>query len=160
MNFLRTAPDFCERSEPPYLFFSERPLFAVTLSAGARRQVLPVRLMYGGVGDSRRPKEELPYCDCEALLDRTYFLPLGDRSWPDDTRVEFEYMDSPAPVADAMLIGGTKGDVTALLGEATVLRFDSGFELWAYEFGATEFVVLFSPFGVVSNTRLRPAPVP
>jgi hypothetical protein len=27
------------------------------------------------------------------LVDRTYFLPLGDPSWPDDTRVEFEYMD-------------------------------------------------------------------
>ena len=36
---------------------------------------------------------ELPYCDCEVLLDRTYFLPLGDRSWPDDTLVEFDYMD-------------------------------------------------------------------
>ena len=33
--------------------------------------------------------------DCEVLVDRTYFLPLGDRSWPDDTRVEFEYMDDP-----------------------------------------------------------------
>ena len=33
------------------------------------------------------------YCDCEVLVDRTYVLPLGDLSWPDDTRVEFEYMD-------------------------------------------------------------------
>jgi hypothetical protein len=35
----------------------------------------------------------LPYCDCEVLVDRTYYLPLGDTSWPDDTLVEFEYMD-------------------------------------------------------------------
>ncbi len=28
-----------------------------------------------------------------ALLDRTYFVPLGDPSWPDDALVEFEYMD-------------------------------------------------------------------
>jgi hypothetical protein len=27
------------------------------------------------------------------LVDRAYFMPLGDSSWPDDTRVEFEYMD-------------------------------------------------------------------
>jgi hypothetical protein len=27
------------------------------------------------------------------MLDRTYFLPLGDKSWPDDTLVEFEYME-------------------------------------------------------------------
>ena len=44
---------------------------------------------------SRDPdwKSDLPYCDCEVLLDRTYFVPLGDPSWPDDTLVEFEYMD-------------------------------------------------------------------
>ena len=27
------------------------------------------------------------------LMDGAYFLPLGDRSWPDDTLVHFEYMD-------------------------------------------------------------------
>ena len=40
-----------------------------------------------------RLAEDLPYCDCEVLIDRTYFLPLGDLSWPDDTRVEFDYME-------------------------------------------------------------------
>jgi hypothetical protein len=46
-----------------------------------------------------------------------------------------------------------------------VVRFESGFEVWAYQsdrpeppLGRSEFVVLFSPSGVVSNTRLRPAP--
>ena len=38
-------------------------------------------------------KGDLPQCDCEVLVDRTYFLPLGDLSWPDDTLIEFEYMD-------------------------------------------------------------------
>ena len=32
-----------------------------------------------------------------ALRDRTYFLPLDDRSWPDDTLVEFDAMDDPQP---------------------------------------------------------------
>jgi hypothetical protein len=25
-------------------------------------------------------------------MDRAYFLPLGDTSWPDDTLVHFDYM--------------------------------------------------------------------
>jgi hypothetical protein len=36
---------------------------------------------------------DLRYCDCEVLLDRTYYAPLGDRSWPDDTLLVFEYME-------------------------------------------------------------------
>jgi hypothetical protein len=34
----------------------------------------------------------LPFCDCQVLLDRTYYAPIWDRSWPDDTLVSFEYM--------------------------------------------------------------------
>jgi hypothetical protein len=41
----------------------------------------------------RISQSDLAYCDCQVLLDRTYFLPLGDPSWPDDTLVEFEYME-------------------------------------------------------------------
>jgi hypothetical protein len=26
-------------------------------------------------------------------MDRAYFMPLGDASWPDDTLVELEYME-------------------------------------------------------------------
>jgi hypothetical protein len=29
------------------------------------------------------------------LLDRTYYVPIWDKGWPDDTLVEFEYMDDP-----------------------------------------------------------------
>ncbi|GAA0766758.1 hypothetical protein LRH25_31920 [Ideonella azotifigens] len=84
---------YCERKDAKYLFFAERPLFSVTLVAGERREVLPVDQLYAGASDDPGLKQDLPYCDCEVLVDRTYFLPLGDRSWPDDTRVEFEYMD-------------------------------------------------------------------
>jgi hypothetical protein len=27
-------------------------------------------------------------------MDRAYFMPLGDRSWPHDTLVYFEYMEN------------------------------------------------------------------
>ena len=84
---------YCERKQAKYLYFAERPLFSVTLVAGARREVLSIDQLYAMASDDPGLKSDLPYCDCEMLVDRTYFLPLGDPSWPDDTRVEFEYMD-------------------------------------------------------------------
>jgi hypothetical protein len=85
--------DFCNGSDVPYLFFSDRPLFSVAMVAGSRREILSVDELYAGVSHGRISKADLAYCDCQVLLDRTYFLPLGDRSWPDDTLIEFEYMD-------------------------------------------------------------------
>lgn len=91
---------YCGKKEARYLFFAERPLFSVTLVAGNRREVLPVDRLYAEATDDPGLKEDLPFCDCEVLLDRTYFLPLGDASWPDDTRIEFEFMeDGDAPPA-------------------------------------------------------------
>ncbi|MBE0614215.1 MAG: hypothetical protein IH604_11155 [Burkholderiales bacterium] len=86
--------DFCDGSDAPYLFFSERPLFSVTMTAGARREILSVDDLYAGISYGRISKADLAYCDCQVLLDRTYFLPLGDKSWPDDTLIKFEYMDA------------------------------------------------------------------
>ena len=84
---------YCDKKDTRYLFFADRPLFGVTLVAGARRETLPIDMLYAAASDDPGLKNDLPFCDCEVLVDRTYFLPLGDRSWPDDTRVEFEYMD-------------------------------------------------------------------
>lgn len=92
--------DYCNQEDTEYLFFAERALFGVTLVAGARREALPIDRLYAGASFDKNLQAELPYCDCQVLLDRTYFLPLGDRSWPDDTLVEYEYMDErngPAP---------------------------------------------------------------
>ena len=87
---------------------------------------------------------------------------------------------------DAISIGkSTKADVLAALGNTMVISFDSGFEVWVYRIkeadtppnasrekrfedagsekgtlGKTEFVVLFAPSGVVTKTRIRPAPPP
>lgn len=92
-NLIQGMLDFCNGSDVPYLFFSERPLFSVTMVAGTRREILSVDELYAGVSFGRTSKADLAYCDCQVLLDRTYFLPLGDRNWPDDTLIEFEYMD-------------------------------------------------------------------
>ncbi len=92
-ELLPDGPDYCRRAQPRYLFFAERALFSVTLVDGARREVLPVDRLYGGATRDAEWKKHLKYCDCEALADRAYFVPLGDESWPDDTRVELEYME-------------------------------------------------------------------
>ena len=92
-DFLQKMLDFCNASDVPYLFFSERPLFSVTMVASTRREILSVDELYAGVSYGRTSKADLAYCDCQVLLDRTYFVPLGDKSWPDDTLIEFEYMD-------------------------------------------------------------------
>jgi hypothetical protein len=135
------GPEYCGRSAPRYLFFADRPLFSVTLVAGARRETLPVDRLYAGASRDPEWKDDLPYCDCEVLVERAYFVPLGDRSWPDDTLVEFEYMKSePAHAA---------------LGEAAVVDFDSGYEVWLYREKLSELVLLFAPSGVVTKTRIR-----
>ena len=89
---------------------------------------------------------------------------------------------------DAIAIGkSTKTDVIAALGKTTVVSFDSGYEVWVYRIigeritgqssakenwierllhggsetgtlAKTEFVILFDPSGVVTKTRIRPAP--
>lgn len=92
-NLIEGVMDFCNASDVPYLFFAERPLFSVTMVAGVRREILSVDALYAGVSYGRTSKADLAYCDCQVLLDRTFFMPLGDRSWPDDTLIEFEYMD-------------------------------------------------------------------
>ena len=92
-ELFREGPDYCQRSAPRYLFFADRPVFSVALVSGERREILPVDRLYGGASRDPDWKDDLPYCDCEVLMDRAYFLPLGDRSWSDDTLVEFEYMD-------------------------------------------------------------------
>jgi len=87
------TPAYCDKVAPLYLFFADRPLFSVTLVSGQRREILAIDQLYANASDDPGLKGNLPYCDCEVLVDRTYVLPLGDRSWPDDTLVEFEYME-------------------------------------------------------------------
>lgn len=86
------GPAYCRREAPRYLFFAERPVFGVTLVHGDRREALSVDRLYAGATKNPDWKKKLPYCDCESLIDRAYFVPLGDASWPDDTLVVLEYM--------------------------------------------------------------------
>lgn len=69
--------------------------------------------------------------------------------------------------AGALVVPGlsSKADVRAALGSTTEVKFDSGYEIWVYRAktakvpagGRAEFVVLFTPEGMVKKTRIRPA---
>jgi hypothetical protein len=152
------TPDYCARPDQHYLFFADQPLFSVTLVAGARREVLPVARLYGGATDDPDIRSDLPYCDCEVLLDRSYALPLADASWPDDTLVEFEPMAGGVAGAGA----GTRAELAAALPKATVIRFDSGYEVWVDRprperryADVPERVFMVDPSGVVAKARVR-----
>lgn len=92
-NLVTSPASYCGRKDAKYLFFADRPIFSVTMVSGSRREVLPIDQLYAQASDDPGLKADLPFCDCEVLLDRTYFLPLGDASWPDDTLVQFESME-------------------------------------------------------------------
>lgn len=94
-----TTTGYCNQREPHYLFFAERPLWSATLVAGNRREVLSIDSLYAGITRDPMTPTDLQYCDCEVLLDRTYYAPLGDPSWPNDTLIVFEYMDDAAAPA-------------------------------------------------------------
>jgi hypothetical protein len=156
-SLITQKPDYCHRAAPRYLFFAERPIWSVTLVDGERRQALPVDMLYGGATRDPDWKKDR-HCDCAALFDRAYFLPLGDTSWPDDTRVEIEYMDSaaPAPLAwPALAVGEwTKSEVQSALGHGTVVDFSSGYEVWVYPLAGEELVLLFEPSGILAKKNL------
>jgi hypothetical protein len=90
-NLLTDTEQVCNHADGNYLFFADRPVFAVTLRAGGRSEVLPFGMLYAG---GEQTRASLPYCDCQVLLDRSYYAPIWDRSWPDDTLVEFDYIDA------------------------------------------------------------------
>jgi hypothetical protein len=91
-NMLTDTDKVCGSADGNYLFFADRALFSVTLHSAGRSAVLPFAMLYAG-GDQTR--DTLPFCDCQVLLDRSYYAPIWDPSWPDDTIVSFDYMDTP-----------------------------------------------------------------
>jgi hypothetical protein len=117
--------------------FADKPIFAVTLVHGERRLTLSARLLHG-LRDDGGPTYDWGY----SLRERMFRLPMGDESWPDDTRVVFEAMDDPptppdaaaqvlkddwAQAALALEPGLTPAEVARRLGKASDdTRFESG----------------------------------
>ena len=71
---------------------------------------------------------------------------------------------SAQAAAEAIIAGrSTKADVRAALGEAVVVDFQSGYEVWVYRERlrgkapppSAELVLLFDPSGTLTKTRIR-----
>jgi hypothetical protein len=65
---------------------------------------------------------------------------------------------------EALSVGrSTKADARAEIGEAVVIDFESGYEVWVYKERlrekatppATELVLLFAPSGILAKARIR-----
>lgn len=72
---------------------------------------------------------------------------------------------APQAAMEMIVIGkSSKADVSCALGRATVISFDSGYEVWVYRWAAadrttraaSELVVLFEPSGLATKVRVRP----
>lgn len=83
------------RSLPINMFyFTDRPLFSVTLVHGKRRTVLPAAQLHGPAMPVLASLQDWSF-----LRDRAFILqfkPLYDQNWPDDTLLQFDYMDDDA----------------------------------------------------------------
>ncbi|MGV7210771.1 hypothetical protein ACLB1G_23300 [Oxalobacteraceae bacterium A2-2] len=165
-DWLRSPQQVCGAADGNYLFFTERPLFGVTLEHGGRRAALPLRMLYAG---GTQTPATLPYCDCQVLLERSYYAPLWDQRWPDDTLLSFQYMDD-RPAANGLSPGlASAAQLRAALGQGAVQRFDNGYQVWRYTYpparpappapgGApetAELVVLIGPDGAALQARRR-----
>ncbi len=159
-ELLQEPERICNAADGNYLFFSERPLFGVTLQDGARSGMLPFAKLYAG---GTQTPDSLPFCDCQVLLDRSYYAPLWDRSWSDDTLLSFDDMAGD-PAASGLAEGYRNRDqLRAALGPPQTIRFDSGYEVWRYGYPPAaptakepaELVVLFGPDGMALKSRRR-----
>ena len=160
------ADRICSAPDGNYLFFSDRPVFGVTLHDGARSETLPFSMLYAG---GTQTPDTLPFCDCQVLLERSYYAPIWDRRWPDDTLLAFDDMDGPPQPGDTAIAPDHRGmaQMRAALGPAQTVRFDSGYQVWRYSYppahpamadgkpASAEFVILFGPDGMARKARLR-----
>jgi hypothetical protein len=88
--------DPCRTMPINMFYFADRPVFSVTLVAGSRRKILPAAMLHGPT-TPMMPNQE----DWTFLRERVYmvrFKSLYDQGWPDDTLLQFDYMDNDAGV--------------------------------------------------------------
>ncbi|HEX4509972.1 MAG TPA: hypothetical protein VH328_07840 [Burkholderiaceae bacterium] len=90
---MAAAGDLCTLDDAE-IYFAERPIFGVLMQSGDRVRRLPYRYVHCSDGTmTLAALFDWSY----HLRDRSYYLPLEDKSWPDDTRIEFDAMDAPQP---------------------------------------------------------------
>lgn len=92
INMLITKMEDPCRTLPINIFyFADRPVFSVTLVSGNRRRILPAALLHGPAAPLMPGHEDWIF-----LRERVFtvkFKSLYDEGWPDDTLLQFDYMD-------------------------------------------------------------------
>jgi hypothetical protein len=92
INLLITKMEDPCRTLPINIFyFADRPVFSVTLVSGNRRRILPAALLHGPAAPLMLGHEDWIF-----LRERVFtvkFKSLYDEGWPDDTLLQFDYMD-------------------------------------------------------------------
>ena len=84
--------DVCTQLGGGWLDVAPRAIFGVTMTAGGRRKQFFSEQLYL----NRIPAVFRMFYDTW-LSDRSYWIQISDKSWPDDALLEFEYMeDEPA----------------------------------------------------------------
>lgn len=84
-------PDPCRTLPINFFSFADRPLFGATLVDGQRRSMLSAAMLHGPAFVPLPGQEDWLH-----LRDRAYtvkYKELYDQRWPDDTLVQFDYMD-------------------------------------------------------------------
>jgi len=105
---LSDVADICGTPNGNYLFFADRPLWGVTVRDGAREARLPFQMLYAG---GTQTATERVHCDCQVLLEQTYFAPIWDASWSDETLLAFDDIDDAGapPIPPAAAQGTVQG---------------------------------------------------
>lgn len=89
--FKSTMTDMCRNPLINWNSYGEKPVFAVHLRSGERSKSLSeAESLHDGIGVPLfYPLQDWPYL----LLDYTYWPPVGDSGWPDDTTIHLTYTD-------------------------------------------------------------------
>lgn len=86
--------DPCRSLSINMFYFADRPVFSVTLISGGRRSVMPAAMLHGPSAPMMPGQEDWTF-----LRERVYmvkFKALYEKEWPDDTLLQFDYMDDDA----------------------------------------------------------------
>jgi hypothetical protein len=87
--------DPCRTLPINMFYFADRPVFSVALVAGSRRSIMPAAALHGPTAPMMPNQEDWTF-----LRERVFmvkFKSLYDQGWPDDTLLQFDYMDDDAP---------------------------------------------------------------
>jgi hypothetical protein len=89
LGIIASFGDPCANPDITYHFIADRPIFNVTLIYGDRRASLSTEKLYGNDWNEFM----IRFADWPLLRDRVFLAPLRDTTWPDDTLLEFDYME-------------------------------------------------------------------